>query len=135
MMLKRKNIPMEESLKRACEANGFIYDNHRSSKKRTYITLVDEGGKETLVNKDLKVIKTPVSSSSLPVIMTGKVAKSLDAAKPVVIVAKPGGTVAKPGGTVAKPGGVITKAVSARVKGPGSRLKPSEARQGIQKKA
>lgn len=55
-MFKRRDISMEDSLKRACEDNGFIYTNEECDQIKT-ITLVNERGVETVVNKNFEVVE------------------------------------------------------------------------------
>ena len=61
-MLKRKNIPFEDSLARACKENGLIYKKGGGTKRQT-ITLIDDDGNETLIDRNMNVIEPDTSLS------------------------------------------------------------------------
>jgi hypothetical protein len=55
IMLKRKYIPIEESIKKACKENGLIYDPNGTTVE--IISIIDDDGNEISIDRDMNIVK------------------------------------------------------------------------------
>lgn len=55
-MFEKRNISEEEALKRACKQNGFEFVPNNKKPRKT-ITIVNDEGKETVLDNNLNIVK------------------------------------------------------------------------------